>query len=761
MSKLERRLSLTQPILDYVFILKYSYNLFLFFFFFFFILFYFSLLPIIIEQEEWTAVTDKTTGGIYWWNKKTGNTTRVGAKKPQSPQGSQNQQKIATSTSTSTTSTTTSTDSNKSAPEDEWTPVVDKASGLSYWWNKKTGETTKVGAPKPISAMKISLPREKNVPNTSIPLTKPIDWVVLQPDKPSTPQKIEQSNAQTAPSKTNDVNNIDEWTAVKEPVSGKIYWWNKKSGQTTALGAPNPQNSGIPKNLAVKSGDNSTLKTTEEKVTQVSKKKYSSEIEAENKVADFDSTPKITLKFQKIVFWDDILSEFVKVHTGHYHEFVATFPGVTVTAILCPDTCNYNITFQSEMFKSHGGLCGVDIIATVYNNEKTRIFTLPKVSPTIDGSEAPRGVVATTTGIVFDLNGGCSGCISVWPTVGTEYPITKITHAPPILVLGLHSHSSTYFHTLHELFPRLDAISGYLKSKFNLSPSQVLVQSRSNPALLNSANEMLDWGFTPNYNDYLRHEKVGSFVTPEFQYFMEAAERIIIPYNRDWYGLLASSRNCVTKKLAEYQPKPESLKCSAVDLPEKYILVITREGERGRTLLNSSKLISFLQDSFEVPVYIPDLKYGCTLVDNIRFFKNAIGFVSTHGAAFTNQNFIQNPAVILQIVPKLPHPFKNPIISLRNAARSLGHQAFIVETTSTKEPRWDMDYNDDILLRLMCNKPPDISLKAVPKSKFMFILMAFKVWEPTKALKQRCYDYLVRLKEICGSDAACYLKPRI
>ena len=93
-------------------------------------------------------------------------------------------------------------------------------------------------------------------------MTKPIEWVVLQPDKPTTPQKIEKSNAQTASSKTNN-DDINEWTAVKEPVSGKIYWWNKKSGQTTALGAPNPQISRIAMNETIKSGDNSTLKTTE------------------------------------------------------------------------------------------------------------------------------------------------------------------------------------------------------------------------------------------------------------------------------------------------------------------------------------------------------------------------------------------------------------------------------------------------------------------------------------------------------------------
>jgi hypothetical protein len=32
---------------------------------------------------------------------------------------------------------------------DPWTEVKDEASGLTYWWNQQTDETTHVGAPKP------------------------------------------------------------------------------------------------------------------------------------------------------------------------------------------------------------------------------------------------------------------------------------------------------------------------------------------------------------------------------------------------------------------------------------------------------------------------------------------------------------------------------------------------------------------------------------------------------------------------------------
>ena len=33
--------------------------------------------------------------------------------------------------------------------DDPWTPVKDRESGLVYWWNTKTDETTAIGSPKP------------------------------------------------------------------------------------------------------------------------------------------------------------------------------------------------------------------------------------------------------------------------------------------------------------------------------------------------------------------------------------------------------------------------------------------------------------------------------------------------------------------------------------------------------------------------------------------------------------------------------------
>lgn len=74
--------------------------------------------PPAVGQEDWTEVKDEKGGQTYWWNKRTNETTPLGAPKP---------------------------------GPDPWKEVKD-ASGQTYWWNPETNQTTAVGAPKPPAA---------------------------------------------------------------------------------------------------------------------------------------------------------------------------------------------------------------------------------------------------------------------------------------------------------------------------------------------------------------------------------------------------------------------------------------------------------------------------------------------------------------------------------------------------------------------------------------------------------------------------------
>ena len=99
--------------------------------------------------------------------------------------------------------------------------------------------------------------------------------------------------------------------------------------------------------------------------------------------------------------------------------------------------------------------------------------------------------------------------------------------------------------------------------------NDLLVQIRSPVSLMNSANEILDWGLTPTYKNFITREYTGSFLKADFHGYLEATERIIVPIPaaKETFDLIYSARKCLVSKLKAYQPKPEDLKCSAVDLP--------------------------------------------------------------------------------------------------------------------------------------------------------------------------------------------------
>lgn len=172
-----------------------------------------------------------------------------------------------------------------------------------------------------------------------------------------------------------------------------------------------------------------------------------------------------------------------------------------------------------------------------------------------------------------------------------------------------------------------------------------------------------------------------------------------------------------------------SFKCPPHNLPKQYILVIPRDGEKARTLLNQNRLVQFLLDSFDIEILVPNLNHMCTLEDNIRFFRNARGFISTHGAAFTNMQFIEKPGIVIQLVPNSINPFHAAANSYAILAKRQGHQSYIIAADSTKEPRWDMIFKPDHMLRIMCDKsqPNGVSKK-------------FLSWHPAEGLVEKCAD---------------------
>ena len=178
-------------------------------------------------------------------------------------------------------------------------------------------------------------------------------------------------------------------------------------------------------------------------------------------------------------------------------------------------------------------------------------------------------------------------------------------------------------------------------------------------------------------------------------------------------------------------------------------------------------MIDFLRSSFNIPIVVPELKYGCSLYDNTRFFKNAVGFISPHGASFANLNFIRKQSIVIQFIPRPPHPFEGPAVSLRwmvwsyvstdififfiltftilfilnfhsfdnrnTKAINLGHLCYNVPCVSSREPRWDLNYQSELLLHHFCNAQKG------------YIREAFSSWEPSINGHKKCYDYIKKM----------------
>lgn len=146
---------------------------------------------------------------------------------------------------------------------------------------------------------------------------------------------------------------------------------------------------------------------------------------------------------------------------------------------------------------------------------------------------------------------------------------------------------------------------------------------------------------------------------------------------------------------------------------------------------------------------VPNLKYGCHLQDNVIYFRKAIGFVSPHGAAFTNINFIGVKSTILQFVPQKPHPFLGPAQSYAKQSRDLGHKYMEIQSNSTQEPRWDMHFDLAQFVEKICQ----------PENKGQKVNSMFDTWLPKKALIDGCTtrEGMKTLLEISEFDRAMLL----
>lgn len=113
---------------------------------------------------------------------------------------------------------------------------------------------------------------------------------------------------------------------------------------------------------------------------------------------------------------------------------------------------------------------------------------------------------------------------------------------------------------------------------------------------------------------------------------------------------------------------------------------------------------------------------SCTLSDNLRLFRNAVGFVAPHGMDFANIGFIENVnSTIIQLVPPRPNPYSRQIDLHEVNAYSLGHTFMNVVVSSSGPPSWDLTFSKEMFLRQTC-KAHDL----------------FKSWLPTREWFTNC-----------------------
>ena len=130
------------------------------------------------------------------------------------------------------------------------------------------------------------------------------------------------------------------------------------------------------------------------------------------------SSDEFFLEFKQIITWDEILKAFIQsIHTGE-KPYKITYPGVVARAVICPKDLlcpTLNLTFQPHAVQAIGGICGLDFSPDKIDGKITRLFLLPQLpvhNNTKHSSDGPRGIIASSNGLIFDIAGGCGTCIS-------------------------------------------------------------------------------------------------------------------------------------------------------------------------------------------------------------------------------------------------------------------------------------------------------------------------------------------------------------
>jgi len=171
-------------------------------------------------SNEWVATVDSTSGKTYYYNRQTRETTwemPVGAKIVQAP----------------ATKPAAAAALPAAQPQPEWKEVIDKSTGKSYYYNRTTKQTrwdppeSYIPAKEKASS---ALTSAASQPASSTPSPASTSPAVA----PAATASGGSSSASPAPAPASvDDNDDANWRETFDPKSGKPYYYNRKTKQTT------------------------------------------------------------------------------------------------------------------------------------------------------------------------------------------------------------------------------------------------------------------------------------------------------------------------------------------------------------------------------------------------------------------------------------------------------------------------------------------------------------------------------------------------